>query len=392
MASPIVLPTAQERASTDSPFLIIPPQKSFNVVGAVGACVAIAALYVYFLVFGELAFLNVVMAALPKGNVFVFLSALGCGGVIGSLACAFVFRGKSGKYLAAVGFGLCAVAAPLTLHVHTQNGLLAASWVSGAALGWATVSLALCIRPTTHGRRLGLVCGLGTGTAYAICNLPIVLEANPQVQIYIATGAALVGLLATLPMRSNPHKSSGALDYRPATASIWIGVFTLLVWLDSAAYFIIQHSEAMKTLTWDANLMLYGNGFLHFTAALLTGLALDRHHFTTTLVSAAGLLVAACLILAGSPQLHALAHVLYVGAASIYSTALVYYPARSGRRWIAAALFAVGGWGGSALGVTMASQIRELPAWAVGVGGVMLTAALIARKWTRGDEGDGVRF
>lgn len=383
---------AKSHGGPSIPHLRAIPAKSFDLMGAVAAVVAIAALYVHLFVFAELAFLNVVKAAVSGIKPAVVLISLGAGGIAGCVACAYSFHGRTGKWFATLGFVLSGVFSFGVLQVHSQSTVLLVALCVGAALGWTAVSVVLCLRPTVHGDRLGLVCGVGTGLALAICHLPFVLDAAPREQIGGAIVAVVFGAVATLRMRSEPYKLSGAVDFQRSTAAVWISVFTFLVLLDSAAFFVIEHTESLKLPSWDGSLVLYGNGFLHFCAALLTGIAIDRRYFTPALVAAGGLLVCACLILTGSPQLYSFAHVLYVGAASIYLTALVYYPARSGRRGLAATLFAVAGWGGSALGVALASKANGLPEWMIGIVAVLMTGVLILRKWTRGPAGFGVRF
>jgi cytochrome c oxidase cbb3-type subunit 2 len=75
--------------------------------------------------------------------------------------------------------------------------------------------------------------------------------------------------------------------------------------------------------------------------------------------------------------------VIYIAGVSIYSTALVYFPARSGRRWVAAGLFAAAGWVGSAIGVSLAENLHRIPPWAVGIAAFIAIGALIGRHWTR---------
>jgi cytochrome c oxidase cbb3-type subunit 2 len=63
---------------------------------------------------------------------------------------------------------------------------------------------------------------------------------------------------------------------------------------------------------------------------------------------------------------------LYIASVSIYSAALVFYPAQSGRPGLAAMIYAVAGWGGSALGIGLVEGRVDLPMeWVVGAGGVM---------------------
>ena len=69
--------------------------------------------------------------------------------------------------------------------------------------------------------------------------------------------------------------------------------------------------------------------------------------------------------------------VLYTAGVSAYSVALVYYPARGGRAWLAAALLAIAGWLGLALGIGMAQDLNRLPVWFV-LGACAVVTGLLA--------------
>ena len=53
----------------------------------------------------------------------------------------------------------------------------------------------------------------------------------------------------------------------------------------------------------------------------------------------------------------------YAAGVSIYSTVLVFYPARVGVVGLAALVYAVAGWVGSALGIGVAEQFGWFPVW-----------------------------
>lgn len=101
------------------------------------------------------------------------------------------------------------------------------------------------------------------------------------------------------------------------------------------------------------------NATAHIAAGVLAGAALDRGRLAgvvataTTLLLAAGGLIAAGRGVFGAP--------LYAASVSIYSAALVFYPARSGRPGRAALVYAVAGWGGSGLGIMLAEGRHTLP-------------------------------
>jgi len=70
----------------------------------------------------------------------------------------------------------------------------------------------------------------------------------------------------------------------------------------------------------------------------------------------------------------------YIAGVSVYSTALVFYPAYGGRTGLAALVFAAAGWAGSGLGIGLAEGRDRLPA------SLMLGAAalLAIALWGRG--------
>jgi zinc transporter ZupT len=84
---------------------------------------------------------------------------------------------------------------------------------------------------------------------------------------------------------------------------------------------------------------------------------------------------------------------LYISGVSIYSVALVFYPARSGRLWLAALVYAVAGWAGSGLGIGLAEGRTDVPHWLLlGAAGVLLVFGLpvnvIIRRRAEAGEND----
>jgi mono/diheme cytochrome c family protein len=120
---------------------------------------------------------------------------------------------------------------------------------------------------------------------------------------------------------------------------------------------------------------------MHLVAAIGAGWLLDRGRASRVLAVAAGFLVVACLLLrAGAPS--AWVPVFYTAGVSLYSTALVYYPACGARPNLAAICFAVAGWFGSALGIGMAQDLSRVPIWFLGIAAGVILLALAARaRW-----------
>ena len=156
-----------------------------------------------------------------------------------------------------------------------------------------------------------------------------------------------------------------------------LGSFTALVWLDSAAFYIIQNNPVLKAGSWAGARRLWEIGAVHFVAALGSAVLIRRRGLSYTLALAFILLGAACLLLA-VPERAWLASFLYPAGVSLYSVALVAYPsllapASSARARAEQAgwLYAIAGWIGSGLGIGMGENLRHIPP------GFVLAASLL---------------
>jgi len=344
------------------------------------AVAAIATTYVYFLIFAEFALLELVRAIAPDRLRWV-MAGLGLGGVTGAVLAARVFAADRQQVMLAWAFRACALAAGLAVGATTLGTITAAAVGVGLGLGALTVTLTASLRGATQGRRLGLGVGAGTGLAYALCNVPVLFHASPRIQ---TLAAAVVVLLASwLPrlMASRPGQREVAGDYARAGVARWVVVLLALVWMDSAAFYIIQHTAALRAATWGGPAALPANAAVHLGAALAAGALLDRAGHGRVIALAAAALVAACLVLNGVVPGVIPAAWWYAAGVSLYSTVLVDYPARSGRAGVAALVFAVAGWGGSAFGIGMAQDLAGIPLAFVVVAGAAVTIALLGRAW-----------
>jgi cytochrome c oxidase cbb3-type subunit 2 len=326
------------------------------------AAALVAATYFYFLLFAEFALLELAapLAASPS-DLRVLMGALGAGGIAGSLLGAAVFRTAHAAPLLAWTLRVCAIAALLAPFARDRISFFAVSGAVGLSLGALTVFLASSLRALAGPGRLGLCAGLGTGLAYAACNLPALFAAAPRTQ---ALAAAVVAVLASFAAaRTRPQFAAPppTPDTTGLGAARWVVLLAALVWMDSAAFYIIQHTDHLRAATWAGAWTLYGNSATHLGAAVLVGLVLDRGARARTLVVAFAALAAACLALNGTLPFPALAAILYTAGVSVYSVVLVHYPAHAARPWLAGAVFAVAGWIGSALGIGMAQDLARIP-------------------------------
>lgn len=340
------------------------------------AWAATTATYVYFLIFAEFALLELATrSGLTLERMQPLLAALGGGGVLGAVAAARLFRVERSRALLRGAFAACGAAALAALGARG-----AASWTVvfaavGLSLGALTVTLAAMLRRAVGGVRLGLCVGAGTGVAYALCNLPVVFQANPRVQTGVAALAALSGVAVASRMAvADVPAQAGADDFSRTTIVRWVGALLALVWMDSAVFFVIQHTAGLRAATWEGAAVLVANAGVHLAAGVVSGVVLDAGWRRAPAVAGIGLLGVASLMLGGWLPAVAPAGWLYVAGVSLYSVVLVYVPASSGRAGVAAWIYAVAGWIGSALGIGMAQDLHGVPAWfvAVGVGAVVL--------------------
>lgn len=341
--------------------------------------VVIAATYAFFLIFAEFAFLELVQAA--AGAVRPVMAVLAVAGVAGSLVAAGRFdAAKAGRALA-MAFALCATGAGLAL-VVPPAGLFGAAAVAGLGLGGLTVTLAASLRGLLEPTRLGFWIGAGTGTAYAFCNLPWLFAASPRRQTLVAVGLALLGAALTWRWRVGPGVPATGVDHEGRGRTTWIVWLLALVWLDSAAFYVIQHTPELRSGTWGGPGLLAGNALVHFFVALAAGTWADRGRAAGVALAAFALLVAACGLLVGGETTGVA--VAYTAAVSLYSTLLVHYPAYGARPWLAAGVFAIAGWGGSALGIGMAQDLQRIPLWFLATAVVVFLGAWVYRRGPRG--------
>ncbi|MDQ5979876.1 MAG: hypothetical protein QG602_2851, partial [Verrucomicrobiota bacterium] len=201
--------------------------------------------------------------------------------------------------------------------------------------------------------------------------------AGTTAQAWISAGLAAVaalGLARVRPVWTAAQPTGRASVWR------WVAVFLALVWLDSAAFYIIQQTPLLRGATWSGLSRLWGNGAVHLGAALLAGWLLDRGSLRVVAGAAWLALAVACLSL-GATEPGGATGFLYAGGVSLYSTALVCFAARDGRPGVAAAVFAVAGWIGSALGIGLAQDLHGVPPWFVAASGAGL--ALTLQPWRR---------
>lgn len=343
----------------------------------VAASVATAATYVYFLIFAQFALLALATRAGEAARLRELMGAMGAGGIVGAAAAAFWYSPARARAQLVAGFVVCALGAQLATVAAAGAHWLAVFVVVGLALGAVTVTLAASLRAAAGAGRLGLSVGVGTGAAYAICNLPPIFTADPRAQAWLAVVAAAAGVVATGNLAPSRQEQPAAPER--AVVVRWLVALTALVWMDSAVFYVIQQTPALRGPTWEGAGHLLANAAVHLAAGVAAGWLLDRGWRRAPAVAGIALLGAASLMLAGWLPVVAPGW-LYVAGVSLYSVVLVYFPATTARAGVAATVYGLAGWVGSALGIGMAQDLASVPLGFVGVAFVAVVVALGSRR------------
>jgi cbb3-type cytochrome oxidase cytochrome c subunit len=347
--------------------------------------VLVAGTYVYFLIFAQFGFLKrLAELGITENSLPIVMGAMAIGGVGMSLfapRCRLWPCPSCRLQTGLIGCALTAVWSMLPLNVVTAA---AVALTIGVSLGLLTVTLVANLPLLIGIHRPLLKVGLGTGLGYFLCNVPPLFTASSQWIALTSAACCLAALIVAnrsrvysfLPLPAEPMERNRVPF---ALVLVWL---TVLVWLDSAAFYIIQNSPMLKAGTWQGDLHLWRAGTLHFAAALLSAWLLARRGVSLALALAFAALGAACLLLL-DPARASITAVLYPIGVSLYSVALVAYPsfhmpgAVHGERARAAGyLYAVAGWAGSALGIGMGRNLHHVPVLFVGA-----ASALFALPW-----------
>ncbi len=326
------------------------------------AVLTVAAVYAYFLIFAQFGFLHAVQDVLGDSREMVrpLMASMGAAGIAGSILAAGGLGPLAGRRWLGIGLACCALAVGCALAARGAAGFLVAAALTGLGAGLATVTLAGLLYPAVGGRNLGLIIGAGTGLAYGFCNLPGIFGASARLQAMIALGAVALGAVGALGLRPQFRpKPLPAVDYSAAGVARWIAIFLALVGLDSALFYFIQHDAPLRQALWGGNIQPWLNAGTHFGAAALAGWALDRRRLGPVALAGGAAVVAAAVWFATTRQGNAVAGLGYIAGVSAYSTALVFYPAQCARPALAAWVYAIAGWIGSALGIGFAETRNE---------------------------------
>jgi hypothetical protein len=340
------------------------------------AAAVVAMVYAHFLIFAQFAWVELMRAG--KGTPGTEKLALGVMAVAGIAAGFLTARRNTAPAVLRAAFIVAAISAGVSPWAASMPASILISLLTGAAIGTMTVSLAPLL-PRWCG--IGWV-GLGTGVGYALCNFPPVFLASPARQAGVGAAFALLGA-ALVPGKATAASIASNPPVRHGILAV-VAAFTALVWLDSAAFFIIQHERDLKSATWGEPL-LWRNAAVHVVAAVLAGITL-RRGFSALLVIAWAILATAAIAV-NHPENRGLAGWIYPAGVSLYSAALVawpgYFSPAPDSRTIArraAWLYAVAGWFGSANGIGMVQSLHHVPAAFILLAGAVVCGSLLLRR------------
>jgi cytochrome c oxidase cbb3-type subunit 2 len=344
----------------------VPPAK-IRSSGWQGASL-VAITYVYFLIFAQFAFLKR-LSSLGVADVHLksVMAAMAAGGILTSLLAPRLNFWPSASLRLRTGLITCGLAAFLALLPLGFPAAAVLALLIGAGLGLLTVTLVTHLRRFAGDRNPLFAVGVGTGAGYLACNIPRFFTASAELQALSAGSVCLVGIGITFlvaPVRIEAREIS---PQSPISFYRVLAGFTALVWLDSAAFFIIQNTPSLKAGTWQGSLHLWANGLLHLVAALASAWLLRRRGLSPVLTGSFLALGAACLLLL-DPGRAQLASIFYPVGVSLYSVALVAYPSLIApaasveeRGRMAGRIYAVAGWTGSAMGIGMGQNLGHVP-------------------------------
>jgi mono/diheme cytochrome c family protein len=342
--------------------------------------VFIAATYVYFLIFAQFGFLKrlaelgITQAALPA-----IMGAMAVGGVGMSLVAPRSRLWNCPDCRLQTGLAGCALTAVWSLFPLNTWTAIGVALVIGLSLGLLTVTLVANFPRWIGFDRPLIKIGLGTGIGYFLCNFPPLFTASPRWIAVVSALGCVIALIVASRSRVVHAKPSSAepSQTRPVPFAFALAWFTALVWLDSAAFFIIQNSPALKAGAWQGDAHLWRTGLLHLAAAIVSAVLLARRGLAVTLGLALAALGTACILLL-DPARGPVAAIFYPIGVSLYSVALVAYPSflmASGSQAVrgrsAGYLYAIAGWVGSAMGIGMGRNLHHVPAAFVAVAAML---------------------
>jgi len=345
--------------------------------------VLVAATYVYFLIFAQFGFLKrLAEVGMAQSALPAVMGAMAAGGIGMSLLAVRIRLWNGPIRRLQAGFMGCAFAAAVSLFPLNTPAAASVALLIGLSVGLLTVTLVANLPLWIGSHRPLVKIGIGTGLGYFLCNVPALFTAGAR-GIAMVSGLCCV-LGAVIARRGLVSQDAPVRDEwqkgRGISFALILAWFTALVWLDSAAFFIIQNSPVLQAGAWHGSFHLWRTGMVHLVAAVCSGWLLGRRGLIPTLALGFTALGGACLLLA-DPLRATLAAFLYPAGVSLYSVALVAYPSflvsatAEIRARRAGSLYAIAGWVGSALGIGMARDLHRVPPAFVAVAAILFMVA-----------------
>ena len=236
----------------------------------------IVATYFYFLIFAQFAFIELLNSDLSDA-LKPMMAAMAISGITGSLITPLVLkRIGAAKALGGALIG-CAGMSALAVPAHHFQSYLIISIGTGLSLGLLTVTLTANLRFLLSPGSWGPGIGAGTGIAYACANFPPIFATSSANQALLASAFVLIALTAVRNLDQPIEKEISAPPSQLRIFPYAVLIFLALVWLDSAAFYIIQHTRELKESSW-GNAHLWRNGVIHLLFAVLAGSLLQKRN------------------------------------------------------------------------------------------------------------------
>ena len=357
----------------------------------------IAAVYFYFLIYAQFGFLHRLRETFLEDLWNTVPGVMCMAGLFGALYTAAKSKALRCRRWLLISFFGAAVGAFFALSGTYFWVFFLSALVSGFSLAVLTVSLIGALANELPVKGIGLICGLGTGIAYLLSNVPFVFNASPSAHCLLALFACGFGVYLAwrLPEPGSVSRERSTVCFRDVTKSmVWrlagvVLVFLVLIWSDSAAFTQIQESPDLKAASWSGAGALWSIGLVHLVTAVVGGWLMD--HGRAGLIYVLALLGLAYGLQGLKMSQFGLFPVwIYVGAVSLYSTALIAVALvdRTGLRptVIAGVVFGISGWIGSAMGIGMVQDLGAVPCgyWMIAFFFMLTGLWLLKRKETVG--------
>ena len=241
----------------------------------VAATVVVAAIYTYFLSFGQLGFLAAVTAVIGADGGWLrpILGAFAGCGMAGGWVAARLFTTRRARPLMTTGLACAGAAAALTW-VAAQPGLVSGHRPPGRERPRPrhTVTLVGMLRRETGVARTSAPAWAWAPAwlmACAICPAVFAGKLHDATARSPSVPPVPVWRLCKASNSGRPRRRARrAPDYNPADVRRWIAIFLVLVVTDTAAFFLLQQSPDLKHATWTTTGQLNLNAGVHLLAAI----------------------------------------------------------------------------------------------------------------------------